>query len=350
MKSFIIPLFIPHEGCPHQCVFCNQTNITGQTKPVAAAAVAATIAAGLDRLTQKRRVEVAFYGGSFTALPLSLQAKLLQPAYLALQSGRVDGIRLSPRPDCLSGGVLDLLRRFGVATVEIGVQSFDDAVLRQSGRGHSAADAAAALASLHAAGFSTVAQLMIGLPGESWDSLLATAAALERIRPQAVRIYPTLVLADTPLAALYRSGDYRPLSMEEAVAKAAFLKWQAERLGITVIRTGLQATDELDQAGTILAGPYHPAFGEMVASHLFYLMAARVFELAVQDCQQAIFYHHPKDHSKLRGLGGANLRRWQREYGIRVSCRSDAAIAAGELLIDYNGVKYQTRPSVLSEV
>lgn len=348
MKHFIIPVFIPHFGCPHQCVFCSQTTITGCQRPPNASDVTAVIQAGLNRLTLPRHVEIAYYGGSFTALPLALQAELLRPAYTALQTGQVHSVRLSTRPDSISPAVINLLQQYGVTTVELGVQSFDDNVLKQSERGHSAADSVQALKALRAAGFHTVAQLMIGLPGETWDSLLTTASILVSEVPDAIRIYPTLVLEATELALLYKRGQYRPLSLKEATVKAAFLKQTAQAAGIQVIRTGLQATEDLN-TNTILAGPYHPSFGEMVDSELFYTMVSRFFEAIPISSRKAIIHHHPRDHSKLRGLANTNLQRWRTEFGLTVTCIPDG-FSLGEIAIEYAEQRFLINSSNLFDV
>lgn len=350
MKRFIIPIFIPHWGCSHQCVFCSQRKITGCSEPISPDQVGSAIQAGLERLTEQRHVEVAYYGGSFTALPLSIQAELLKPAYHALQAGQIHGIRLSTRPDCVSEAVIEQLQHYAVSTVELGIQSFDDAVLNQSRRGHQASDSVLALKRLQAAGFQTVAQLMIGLPGESWDSLLETAAMLVQIRPDGVRIYPTVVLPDTPLAALYHAGLYQPLSLAEATAKAAFLKWQAERHGIICIRAGLQATEELNATGSIVAGPYHPAFGEMVTSQLFYLMVARLLEASPAVNSTVSLFHHPKDHSKIRGVSGANLKRWRNTFGVSVVCYPDTKITEGHIAVNYAETTHIINSSILADL
>ena len=347
MKPFIIPVFIPHSGCPHLCIFCSQKQITGCVEPAKVENVKQAIQSGLQRLTKPRRVEVAFYGGSFTALPLDEQAELLLPAYRALQSGEIHAIRLSTRPDAVSAEVIQLLQSFSVETVELGVQSFDDNVLIMAERGHSANDSMQALALLRNAGFYTVAQLMVGLPGETWDSILTTASFLLRARPNAIRIYPTLVLPSTGLAILYETGRYLPLSLSEATTKAAFLKYQAETHGISVIRIGLQATEDLNSAGAVLAGPYHPSFGEMTASRLFYLMGAQFFDVIA--CSNAIFHHHPRDHSKLRGLANGNLRKWHHQFGVSVICVPDGR-RESELMIECNGQCYIINFSILSEV
>ena len=348
MKSFIIPIFIPHWGCRHQCVFCSQNTITGHHTPMQADTVYREIQAGLARLTAPRRVEVAYYGGSFTALPLSVQAELLTPAYQALNQGLVHGIRLSTRPDCITSKIIEHLKAFAVGTVELGIQSFDDRVLLQSERGHTAADSMLALHKLKAAGFRTVAQLMVGLPGESWDSLIKSSRMITQARPHSIRIYPTVVLEGTPLATLYRQGRYCPLSLTEAISKAAYLKCQAEYQGISVIRVGLQATEDLHADGAILAGPYHPSFGEMVASRLFYLMVASAFETACVAELSVTLYHHPKDHSKARGIANQNLHRWQEVYRVTVVCRPDDTLQLGELRLHYADASMLINSSILS--
>lgn len=347
MKPFIIPIFIPHWGCPHQCIFCSQKQITGCAVPAKAEDVSQAIQTGLQRVTKPRHIEVAFYGGSFTALPLDKQAELLLPAYQALQAGQIHAIRLSTRPDSISSEVIHLLQSFSVTTVELGVQSFDDNVLLMAERGHSAKDSIQALSLLQAANFYTVAQLMVGLPGETWESILTTASCLIRACPNAIRIYPTLVLPDTGLANLYETGRYRPLSVCEATTKAAFLKIQAERHGISVIRIGLQATEDLNATGAVLAGPYHPSFGEMAVSRLFYLMGAQFFDEIA--CSIATFHHHPRDHSKLRGLANANLRQWRHQFGVSVTCVPDGH-REGELVIECSGMCYTVNSSILYEV
>lgn len=349
MKNFIIPIFIPHWGCPHQCVFCSQNQITGCWQPMRAEDVKREIQAGLARLTQQRHVEVAFYGGSFTALPLETQEELLHPAFSARKSGAIQGIRLSTRPDCINNKVLELLKSFAVGTVELGVQSLDDRVLAKSERGHTSAQSLSALELLRREGFYTVAQLMVGLPEEDWESLLCTGKRLVAAKPDAIRIYPTVVLPYTPLAALYERGCYQPLSLNEAILKAAFLKLQAEFNGITVIRVGLQATELLDSDGAIVAGPYHPAFGELVSNKIFYLMVARVLE-AQPGHSTLTIRHHPKDHSKIRGLANCNYHQWKKLYGVDISFQLSDDVKKGVLVLNYADARYTINSSILSEV
>ncbi len=320
MKHRIIPVFIPHQGCPHRCVFCDQSAITGVARPPGGAEVAALIS---ERLAAPRREgtwEIAFYGGSFTCLPADLQTELLAPAKAALDRGDISAIRLSTRPDAIDSQTIARLLAFGVATVELGAQSLDDAVLTAAARGHTAAHTAAAVAALRAAGLRCGLQLMPGLPGEDWPSLIATTARTLTLAPDFIRIYPAVVLAGTGLAALAAAGAYRPLALAAAVARAAYLKNTCENNGIPAIRVGLQASENLS-GGAVLAGPYHPAFGAMVEAYIFKIMVAGLLEQTGRHCPDAILIrHHPRDASAVRGLNNTNLHSWATTYRL-AGCR-----------------------------
>ena len=351
MKHFIIPVFIPHFGCTHQCVFCNQKKITGSSATrLSGKDVADLIELHLARLDRPRRVEVAFYGGSFTALSLNYQRELLAPAAQAQQEGRIHAIRLSTRPDAISSDILQQLISYGVSIVELGAQSLDDGILDAAARGHTVNDIEQAVCLLREAGLFCGLQLMLGLPGETWELLPRVAARLLRLKPDIMRLYPTLVIAGTPLADLYQNGRYVPLALDEAVRRAAFLKLLCEQQGISVIRTGLQATEELDQSSVVLAGPYHPSFGEMVEAHLFSLMFQRFAVGKELSGRQLAILHHPRDHSKLRGLGNANLRNWQEQYGFNKLSLYPAGDKAGELIIEYEGLSHVVNKQMLCQL
>lgn len=258
-KKHILPFFIPHLGCPQQCVFCDQHRIAGQAAPTAEAVWQAIAALPEDK---RQDYELAFYGGSFTALPEERQIYYLEPVRRALAEGLLGGARISTRPDCLDAAVLARLRRFGVGTVELGVQSMNDEVLRQARRGHTAAQSLAAVRRLRQEGFVAGVQLMPGLLGETLASAWAGAQRILAEQPQLLRIYPTVVLQGTELGRIWRQGEYRPLSLEQAAQITLAIKLLAEEQGCTVIRMGLQPSPEL--AAAVLAGPYHPAFGELV--------------------------------------------------------------------------------------
>ncbi len=246
----------------------------------------------------KYRWEAAFYGGTFTALPLPLQEALLQPAAEAKRRGEISGIRLSTRPDCLDAERIALLRTCGVDIVELGVQSLADDVLRLAQRGHTANDVIDAVARLKEANLQVGIQLMPGLPGENRQTLRHTLRQTCRLQPDFVRIYPVLVMADTDLASDYQSGNYRPLSMTEAVWVSAWWRMHLAKHDIRVIRMGLQATDTLDRGKDLLAGPYHPSFGEMVCTRIY----THRLRKALRDCRgDIVIAIHPRDASKVFG-------------------------------------------------
>ncbi len=317
MKHSIIPLFIPHVGCPHRCVFCNQVRICGEETPVTPREVEEKIRRYVTSTAEPRTWEAAFYGGSFTALSISVMKALLRPATDALRRGDIQGIRLSTRPDCIDEERLSLLRHCGVETVELGVQSLDDAVLSAAERGHTAGDVRRAALLLREHGFRIGLQFMQGLPGETFASLRRTARRGMALSPDFIRLYPVLVLADTKLGADFQNGIYRPLSLEEAVHRCAFLKRAFARRGIPVIRMGLQATEELDGAETLLAGPYHPAFGELVDQFI----ASHALRKAVREFQGEADIQiicAPCDRSKLAGHRKSTQLVLEKESGAPV--------------------------------
>lgn len=311
MNPCIIPFFIAHQGCPHQCVFCNQHAISGvDDGRLSAADVAAGIEQGLSRLRdRRRRVQVAFYGGSFTGLPRQWQNDLLGAVAPFLDDGRVDDIRISTRPDYIDGDVVAFLVRHGVRLVEIGVQSLDPGVLRKSGRGHGRSAVIRAFSLLKEAGIGVGGQLMIGLPGDTTATLLASARQLADLAPEMVRIYPALVLAGSPLADLYRQGQYRPCSLNRAVIAGARLYRIFQEKGIRVIRMGLQPSASLE--AELIAGPYHPAFGELVLSRLFFQRVRRLCRdmEAVRLNAGLQLALAPADQSLFRGQANASYRR-----------------------------------------
>ncbi len=312
----IIPFFIPHAGCPHQCVFCNQKNITGRRTSVEPSSVAQTITAYLKTTKQRGPAQVAFYGGSFTALPIDVQQSYLEPCQPFIASGKIKGIRLSTRPDCISRELLAFLRDHRVETIELGVQSMDDTVLMRSGRGHTAADTIQAVTLLQEQGFTVGLQLMPGLPGDSIGTFMATVHRVVGMKPGFVRIYPALVIKETPLEALYRSGRYTPLSLNEAVqwCKNAFL--QFERAGISVIRMGLQPTGELQKPGAILAGPYHPAFRQLVDSSVLLDRMRAVLQQRALEAETACLLSHPSEVAAAIGQKRSNVTTLKKEFNL----------------------------------
>ena len=278
----IIPFFLMNRGCPHRCIFCNE-KLTAGDHPVriSEAVFVETVRAHLASAKQRRGpAEIAFYGGTFTGMKRAEQSRLLEMAAPFLREGRVAGIRISTRPDGIDAECCDFLRGHGVTTVEVGAQSLDDEVLIRSRRGHTAADTVRALSLLRERGFKPGLHLMAGLPGDSPGRFAETISRTIALRPETVRLHPTLVLRDTPLADAFRKGDYVPLGLAEAVDLGKKALRTLTAAGIPVIRLGLQTTRELEEPGAVLAGPFHPAFRTLVETALFSEMAAALFEAA----------------------------------------------------------------------
>lgn len=261
-RESIIPVFVPHLGCPNDCVFCNQRRISGSLSPARPEDVANAIERAGEGTSQ-----LAFYGGSFTAIPASEQKALLEAAQPYLESGRISSIRLSTRPDAIDGEVLMRLRRYGVETVELGAQSMDDRVLALSGRGHTSDDVAQASRQVKAAGFRLILQMMTGLPGSDDETDVESARRIAALEPDGVRVYPTVIVRDTTLCDLWRTGRYEEHTVEDAVRVCARIIPVFEKAGIPVIRLGLNPTDELT-GGDALGGAYHPALGELVKARI----------------------------------------------------------------------------------
>ena len=266
-RRSILPVFVPHMGCPHACVFCDQRRISGQLKAVTPEDVRALVkqAAALPRSGAAR--QLAFYGGSFTAIPETVQAALLEAGREAMEAGQVDSLRLSTRPDAVDERILERLWSFGVRTIELGAQSMDEEVLVRSGRGHSAEDLRRAARMVREAGFELILQMMTGLPGDTLEKSLYTARELITLEPDGVRIYPTVIVRGTELYEMWQQDRYREHTVEDAVDWCAKLLPLFEKAKIPVIRLGLNPTEELT-GGEAAAGAYHPALGELVKSRI----------------------------------------------------------------------------------
>ena len=321
MKYGMIPFFIPHVGCPHVCTFCNQSRITevsgiGYLTPEY---ITSTIKDYVGESKSDKYWEVCFYGGSFSAINQDLQRQLLLPAYEALKEGRIDGIRCSTRPDAVSDSQLELLCSYGMKTIELGVQSMDDTVLSLAKRGHTSNDVKLAVKQLRKFGFTVGLQLLAGLLGDSWDTIIKTGIEIYQLQPDFVRIYPVLVIENTELAEQYKAGIYEPLSLEQALQYCSFLKTWFESHQITVIRTGLQSTEELDAGHSLLAGPYEPAMGELVTNEQWRQRIEYCLDEHTEyfnNFVRAITISYPRNlTSKVRGLKKRNLTYFEKTYG-----------------------------------
>ncbi|MFW5902196.1 MAG: elongator complex protein 3, partial [Thermodesulfobacteriota bacterium] len=317
-KPFIIPVFLPHCGCPHRCVFCNQTAITGSAADFPdKKKLQETIRKFLSHKGKKRgKTEISFYGGNFLGLTREKIRACLEAAQYFTGQNAVDGLRFSTRPDTISRGRLQWIADYPVSTIEIRVQSMVDAVLDASRRGHSADDARQALARLKQAGYQTGIQLMVGLPGDSPERSAYTAREVVSLAPDFVRIYPALVIENSPLARWYRAGRYRPLSLNECVSRVKDLYRIFSAADIPVIRMGLQATDGLSSGG-VLAGPYHPALGHMVRAEIMRDQAAeKIRQLAPARAAALTLRVNLGNYSQMQGLKRQNLTELKTAFAL----------------------------------
>lgn len=321
-----VALFVPHAGCPHRCSFCDQRAIAGTEERLTPDKVEAACLQAESRITLPgRQAELAFFGGSFTALPKKEMCALLDAALPFVRRGVFRGIRLSTRPDCVDEGILATLAGRSVTAVELGAQSMDDAVLVQNGRGHTAADVERAAGLIRARGLSLGLQMMTGLPGSTPDTDRETAARLAALRPDTMRIYPTVALRGTPLDGMVRSGAYIPPTLEETVALCAeLLLFFEEERDIPVIRLGLHASPDLEQ--NRVAGPWHPAFRELCEGRIYRDRAASLLRECGIPPGPVRLLVHPRALSAMIGQRRGNVV-WFRERGYRVEVEGDPALS-----------------------
>ncbi len=265
-KQLIIPVFMPFGGCASRCVFCDQGSITGGKNPPEVKEAVETIEAYLSTWRGAGRKEIAFYGGSFTAIERDAQLRYLEAARGYVLNGRVDGVRISTRPDGISPEVLEYLKEYRVDIVEIGVQSMSDEVLRLSGRGHNRRDTVLATTLLKSSGFKVGHQFMPGLPGDTLSSALDSAREIIRLAPAFVRVYPALVFKGTALHRMYLAGEYRPWTLDETVEACAEILGLFTEARIPVIRMGLHASGGLED--NLVCGPYHPSLRSLVEERM----------------------------------------------------------------------------------
>lgn len=269
-KHYIIPIFISHIGCPHQCVFCNQDKIARTLqKEVTAEEVEETIKEYLNTINKNdATVEVSFFGGTFTAIPVNKQKELLKVAKDYKEKGLIDKIRMSTRPDAINRYILNYLKEYKVDIIELGVQSLDNEILRLSGRGHSAEDVEKSSKLIKEFDFVLGHQIMPGLPGDSFEKDIETAKKSIAMKPDICRIYPSLVIKDTPMEEMYYRGVYKPYTLEEAVQISKDIYKLYKEANVNIIRIGLQPTDTITLGKDVISGPFHPAFRELVEGSL----------------------------------------------------------------------------------
>lgn len=343
-KPLIVPIFIPNQGCPGRCIFCNQEAITTQTKPVIDGShVKQILDKALDSNTFQsshpgyRHKEVAFYGGTFTRLPVSKMVELLEAVEPYLRQGHFQTIRISTRPDAINQERLFLIKKLGVSTIELGVQSLDDDVLRLSRRGYAAGHVMESVHMIKKLGFKLGIQLMPGLPGDSKERFMETIQKVIAIKPDMVRLYPAIVIKDTELERLYHANEYKPLSLEEAVSICRESCIQLENQDIPVIRIGLMSSPSLTEEGQIVAGPWHEAFGFLVRSGIH----QKTIEpyLPRQKTVQRFGIRAPnREIALIRGYKNQGLDLIEHHTGAKlIYIRPDDSVPSGQVAVDRIG-------------
>ena len=338
-KEYIIPIFVPHLGCPHQCSFCNQREISGQTKQVTAKDVKETIEFYLKNFKDDLKyVEVAFYGGSFTAIEEKKQIELLEAANEFIRQGKVKSIRISTRPDYIDKKTLKRLKKYRVETIELGVQSANDYILKQSHRGHTFEEVKKASKLIRWYGFNLGHQMMVGLPESTRLDEINTAKELIKLKPKMVRIYPVLVIHNTKLEKDYLEGKYKPLTVVQAVETCKEIVPIFRAKGIDIIRIGLQNTDEITdpsvKGSEVVAGPYHPAFRQLVEANLWYDdILKRIKEMNTKVKRVKIIIN-PKDVNNVVGHKRENIQKLKDVYELDLIIEQDEKMKEGKFKLE----------------
>ena len=334
MKKHVnIPIFIPHLGCPNQCVFCNQRTISG-VEEFDISVVKAEIDAALSTVDEAQEAEIAFFGGSFTGIDRELMVSLLELASEYIKAGKVSSIRCSTRPDYINDDILDILEKYGVKTIELGLQSSSDDVLQRTKRGHSRDDEARACDLIVERGFTLIGQMMIGLPESTAEKEIETAKFIVEHGASGARIYPTVVFRETELCAMSMSSEYIPLELSDAVERSAKALEIFRDNNVDVIRIGLCASENLNNEEKYYAGPNHPALGEMVESAVYYNKIKSYLKEASYDGTVLRVYVPKGCLSKVIGQKKSNVTRLIREFGFAdVKIKEDESLSNYELKI-----------------
>lgn len=334
-KQYIIPIFVPHLGCPNDCTFCNQKSISGQMKQITEEEVDKTIQEYLRNFKEKDTyTEIAFFGGSFTGIDTKTQERLLRLAYKYVKNKKVDSIRVSTRPDYIDKEKLKLLKKYGVKTIELGVQSTNDYILKRCKRGHTYKDVVKASKLIRRNRFKLGHQMMIGLPDSTWLDELNTAKSLAKLKPKMIRLYPVLVIKKTELEQEYRNNEYEPITLNQAVERCKELCYFFEKKKVKVIRVGLQNTDIISNPKNIqsevVAGPYHEAFGQLVDDSIWYdkiLDAIKKINTKVAEIEIEI---NPQDANNVIGHKKENLAKMKELYEVEIKVKQNLSVKPGK--------------------
>ena len=335
-RQYIIPIFVPHLGCPNDCIFCNQKSISGQQKMITKEDIIKTIEFYLENIKDKNaKKEVAFFGGSFTAIEPEKQEEYLQTAYEYIKQGKIDSIRVSTRPDYIDKAILKRLKKYKVETIELGVQSANDYILKRCNRGHSFEDVKKASKLIRWHGFKLGHQMMVGLPESTRIDEINTAKELIKLKPKMVRIYPVLVIKNTKLEREYNEGKYTPLTVTQAVETCKELVMMFNKKGIDIIRVGLQNTDEITdpniEGSEVVYGPYHPAFRQLVESGLWYdTIVTKIKQLNVK-VKKVEAIVNPQDANNVIGHKKENIEKLKEMYALDLIVKQNDEIKQGKI-------------------
>lgn len=338
-KEYVIPVFVPHLGCPNDCIFCNQKSISGQKKNITKEEARKTIDYFLENIKDKdSKKEIAFFGGSFTGIDEKMQEELLKVAYEYIEKGQVDSIRISTRPDYIDKEILKRLKKYKVKTIELGVQSANDYILGRANRGHTFKDVQKASKLIRWYGFKLGHQMMVGLPESNRIDEINTAKALIKLKPKIVRIYPVLVIKGTKLEKEYNEGIYEPLPLVQAVETCKELVRMFADKKIEVIRVGLQNTDEItnpeDKQSEVVAGPFHPAFRQLVESSMWYdAIVEKIKKLNVKVKEVEVIVN-PIDINNVIGHKKENVIKLKDTYDVDLIVKQDESIKQGKSKVE----------------
>ena len=337
-KQYIIPIFVPHLGCPNDCIFCNQKSISGQTKQVTKDDVKKIIEEHLKYIKENSKVEIAFFGGSFTGIDEEKQEELLETAYEYIKNKKAESIRISTRPDYIDKKILKRLKKYKVKTIELGVQSANDYILKKAGRGHTFEDVVKASKLIRRYGFDLGHQMMVGLPESTTLDEINTAKKLIKLKPKMVRIYPVLVIKNTKLEKDYNNKSYKPLTVVQAVETCKELVKLFTKKHIDVIRIGLQPTDTIanpdNEQSEVVAGPFHPAFRQLVESSLWYdsiVDKIKQLNTKVKEVEATV---NPIDVNNVIGQKRENIEKLKEIYDVDLIVKADEKIKQGKSKIE----------------
>ena len=338
-KQYIIPIFVPHLGCPNDCIFCNQKSISGQKSNMTKEKAKEIIENYLKSIDKENaQIEIAFFGGSFTAIEEERQEELLQVASEFVKSGQVSSIRVSTRPDAIDKNILKRLKKYKVKTIELGVQSSNNYILKRINRGHTFEDVKRAAKLIRWNGFRLGVQMMVGLPESTTIDEINTAKELIKLKPKMVRIYPVLVIKNTPLEKELEKGTYKPLTVVQAVEVCKEIVRLFHNKNIDIIRIGLQPTDEISEPGSekseVVAGPYHPAFRQLVESAMWYdAIVGKIKRLNVKVKEVEVTVN-PVDANNVIGHKKENVKNLKDLYDVNLVLKQDPKIKQGKSKIE----------------